>query len=562
MLKMLHIENIAVIEKAEVDFSPGFNVLTGETGAGKSIVIDALGAVLGGRTSKDIVRSGAASAAVSAVFSADGAQEWCRENDIEPEDGEILLMRRISAEGKNSCRVNGVPVTVQQLRSLGVQLLDIHGQNDGQKLLDEKFHLQYLDDASNSGAAAEKYKEQYEKYIKIKKDIEALSMDEREKQFKTDTLRFQIDEITRADIRPGEWEEKKRRRDLLQNSGKISSAIQSAFYALDGGDRADGAVTLINGARHDVMTAARYTEDLGDMEKALGDAEFAVSDVIEQLRDIKNSLDFSPQELDELEARLSQLRKLSIKYGDTEEEMLEYLERAKDELDGIEYSAERIERLSRELQAQEKRAWSAAEELSELRRENAEKLSKRIKNELAALSMPNVIFKVAVERLGELTPKGCDDVRFEMSANAGEKPGRISRIASGGELSRIMLAMKSVLAQSDSVEAMVFDEIDTGVSGIAAQRVAEKLAALSDNKQVICVTHLPQIAVMADSHFEIKKDENGGRTYTSIRNLDDDARAYEIARLTGGENITEITLKSAREQIAAAARFKRGMGNK
>lgn len=559
MLKTLHIENVAVIEKADVELAPGLNVLTGETGAGKTIVIDSLGAVLGGRTSKDLVRSGANSASITAVFSSENVQSWCEENGIEPEDEEIFIMRRISSDGKNTCRVNGIPVSVSQLRELGRLLLDIHGQNDGQKLLDEKFHRQYLDSFGKMEETLREYQKEYSKYTDIKKEIESLDMDEREKQIRIDTLRFQTDELRRAEIRPGEREEKTKRRDLLQNAGKLSGAVDDAFFALYGSDRADGAISLISQAKYSVFSATRYSDEFSEIEKSLTDMEYTAQDIAEQLRDIRESLDFSPEELDELESRLALLRKLSVKYGDSEEEMLQYLERCEEELDSIEYSADKIERLHKELEKQHKITLKAAEKLSSERAKAAKELEERIRSELASLSMPKVQFKVRIEKLDEVTASGMDEVRFEMSANAGEKPGRISKIASGGELSRIMLAMKNVLAENDTVETMVFDEIDTGVSGIAAQRVGEKLASLARGKQVICVTHLPQIAVMADDHYEIKKEESEGRTYTKITKLDSRGRNMEIARLTGGENITETTIIAAGEQIKAAAEYKKSI---
>lgn len=559
MLKTLHIENIAVIERADIELSDGFNVLTGETGAGKSIVIDALGAVLGGRTSKELVRTGAQSAVVSAVFSDGGTREWCRESGIEPEDGELFLMRRITADGKNTCRINGNPVSVSQLRSLGILLLDIHGQNDGQKLLDERYHREYLDSFGGTGSEMEEYKREYEKLRSIEKEIDSLTLDEREKQFRMDTLRFQIKELKDADIKPGEREEKSARRDLLQNAGKISGAVDEAFYAIYGGESADGALSLLNEARQALQTASRYADGFSEMEKSVRDMEYTAQDIAEQLRDMRSELDFSPGELDDLEGRLSLLRKLSVKYGETEEEMLGYLQSAEEELDNIEYSSDRIEKLEKNLKKQEAEVRRAAEKLHTKREKAAKTLEGRIKQELSGLSMPNVRFIVRVEKREEFTASGCDEVRFEMSANTGEKPGRINKIASGGELARIMLAMKNVLAENDGVETMVFDEVDTGVSGVAAQRVGEKMAALAEKKQVICVTHLPQIAALADEHYEIRKDSSGGRTFTSVAKLERDARKMEIARLTGGENITETTLKAAQEQINAAEEFKKSL---
>lgn len=557
MLKLLHIENIAVIEKADIEFSAGFNVLTGETGAGKSIVIDALGAVLGGRVTRELVRYGADSALVTAVFEAENAADWCEENGIEAEDGELFLMRRITAEGKSSCRVCGVPVSVTQLKSLGERLLDIHGQNDGQRLLDEKNHRLYLDRYGAVGDEFAAYQAAYDAYTATKKEIDALSIDEGEKERRIDSLRQQIAELEEAAITPGEIEEKTARRDLLVNSEKLTEAVNDAFYALYGGDHTEGAVSLIGEAERSTQSAARYSDFLEDMSKRLTDLKYAADDISESLRDFKNSLDFSPMELDNLETRLSKLKKLSRKYGDTEQDMLDYLESARDELDGIEYSGERLIKLNAELKKRETAALEAAEKLSKKRKSAALKLGERIKTELEQLSMKGVRFEVRFEKTAQpLTASGFDEVSFLMSANAGEAPGRISHIASGGELSRIMLAMKNVIAENDDIGAMVFDEIDAGVSGIAAQRVGEKISELSRYRQVICVTHLAQIAVMADNHFVIEKNQQDGRTYTSITTLDYEGRKLELARLTGGENITELTLASAEEQLANAVRYK------
>ncbi len=557
MLQILHIENVAVIEKADIEFKAGLNVMTGETGAGKSIVIDALGAALGGRTSREIIRSGADKATVSAVFSSNGTERWCEENSIDLEDGELFLVRRISADGRNSCRVNGMPVSVSQLRELGECLLDIHGQNDGQRLLDERYHREYLDNFGQLEGDIAKYQEIYGKYCEKQQECEAVEMDESEKERKIDALKFQIDELERADVRPGEREELTARLELLKNSVKITQSIEEAFGALYGDDRTDGAVTLISDAEKAAETGARYSEELAKIVQKLTELRYAAEDAVEEIRDLKNSLDFSPDELDNIENRLALLRKLSRKYGPEEEDMLAFLENARNELDNIEYAEERLKKLQAERDNIKTLLLSAARELSCRRRETAEILEKRIESELEQLSMSGVRFEVELVSDDESFDKnGIDEVRFLMSANAGEAPGRISKIASGGELARIMLAMKNVLAENDDIETMVFDEVDTGVSGIAAQRVGEKLCQLSRIKQVICVTHLPQIAAFADTHFEIKKEEQDGRTFTFVTPLDFDGRKLEIARLTGGANITEVTLASAEEQIEKANSYK------
>ena len=565
MIELLHIENIVVIEKADVTFGAGLNVLTGETGAGKSIVIDALSAVTGGRTSREIVRTGADSAAVTAVFAGVDARAWCDDNGVTPdEDGKLFLMRKISADGKNTCRVNGCPVTVGQLRELGELLIDIHGQNDGRKLLDESAHRGYLDSFGRLDGTLETYRTAYKRMRDKQVEIEKLSMDESEKEKRLDMLRFQVDELDRADIKLGEWDEKTARRELLKNASKLTESLDGALYNLHGGDELDGAVSLIGEAEQQVDTAARYSDSFGPLAERVKDLLYAAEDVAEELRDLRDSLDFSPGELEALESRLDTLRRLMRKYGDGEDALLAYRENCRRELEEIEFSSERLAQYEKELETLKKDAQDAARILSEQRKKAADKLEQRIKEELAGLNMAGVAFEVAFERArGEfgLGDAGCDDIRFLMSANAGQAAGRIKNIASGGELSRIMLALKNVLTEHDEAATMVFDEVDAGVSGIAAQRVGEKLSDLSRSRQVLCVTHLMQIAVMADVHFEIEKTTRQGRTFTYVKALDAEGRKHEIARLTGGENVTDTTLLSAAEQLEASVRYKAGRRN-
>jgi len=556
MLCNLHIENIAVIERADVEFGSGFNVLTGETGAGKSMLIDALDAVLGGRSSREIVRYGADKALVSAVFTCPEADKWLEENDIDPEE-EIIVQRRISAEGKSSCRVNGMPVTVQQLRTLGSMLLDIHGQNDGRQLLDEARHLEYLDAFGGLADLREDYAESYKAWKNIEKEIERLSMDELEKARLTENLRYQIDEIESADLHVGEEAELSERRGLMKNSGKLTEALDAAYEALYSG--ADSAVSLSSDAEDCVSHASSFAPELGETLKIISDARFMLEDAAERINDLRGALDFSPEEYDEIEARLSLLRKLERKYGIDEEAILAHLQSCRSRLEEIEFAGDMLIRLEKDREKQVKEILKKGAAITKARKEAAENLSQRVESELKYLSMPSVRFVAKVEPVADsrgFCPTGCDDVRFYMSANAGEEPGRISKIASGGELSRIMLAMKSVLAEGDKVESLVFDEIDTGVSGIAAQRVGEKIGQISGKKQVICITHLPQIAAMADTHFNIKKAEKAGRTYTSVTELDRDGRLHELARLYGGDIVTELSLGAAEEQLSAAERFK------
>ena len=567
MIKLLHIENVAVIEEADIEFSPGLNVLTGETGAGKSIVIDSLSAVTGYRTSRDIIRTGADFASVTAVFSCqpdDPADQpaflWLKNNDIEPdESGEIYIARKISADGKSACRINGSPVPATVLRDLGAALLDIHGQNDGRKLLDEGAHLAYLDIFSGLENQAEEFLATYKKLKAKKSEIEKLSMDESEKERRIETFKQQIGEIQRARLSPGEHGELSSRRELLLNASKLTESVEAAFEALYGGSETAGVAALINDACASLDRAARYSEGLRTINDRLTDLRYSAQDISDELRDFRAQLDFSPGELDELEVRLDILKRIMRKYGD-EEEALEYLEKAKIELSDIEDSTSKLGKLEKELDKYIAEAKKQSAQLSEQRKTAAEKLQKQVEEELSRLNMKGVKFKVEFGTVsGEynLNATGSDDVWYLMSANAGEAPGRINRIASGGELARIMLALKNVLSSKQDTASMVFDEIDTGVSGVAAQRVGEKLAELARNRQVLCVTHLPQLAVMADTHFSITKTVSAGRTYTHVEQLDFEGRKQELARLSGGEHITETTLSSAAEQLEAAEKFKK-----
>lgn len=558
MLNELHIENIAVIERADISFKSGFNVLTGETGAGKSIIIDSIGAVLGERVSRELVRRGAERGTVTAVFDEDtkAVSSWLDTNEIES-DGELILQRRISADGKSSCRICGTPVTASQMKELAAMLVDIHGQNDGRQLMDEHRHLQYLDSFGRVSAELEEFSTEYYKYRAIKKEIESLTMDELEKERLSDSLRYQIEELERADIKPGEKENITSRRDLLRNSEKLTEAIDEAVKALYGGD--DNAVSMAQNAGYYASRASALAPELEAAASGINDAAFALSDAAERLRDFRDGLDFSPEEYDNLESRISLINKLERKYARSDAELSVYLDECRRKLDDIEYADDRLIKLNRDLEKQIALCQGAAKKLGSVRRERAKELEVRIVTELRELNMQSVRFAVEfipVETEPGFDSNGAESARFIMSANAGEQLGRISKIASGGELSRIMLAMKNVFAENDPVGTMIFDEIDTGVSGIAAQRVAEKLFSVSAGKQVMCVTHLPQIAAMADSHYLIEKHERDGRTYTEVNWLDLEGRRRELARLHGGDHITDTTLASAEEQLAAAEAFK------
>ena len=558
MLELLHIENIAIIERADISFARGFNALTGETGAGKSIVIDALGAVLGQRTSRELIRTGADKAFVSAEFSGvSAALPALADNGLAPEeDGTLLLQREVHGDGKNVCRVNGRPVTVAQLRGIGASLLNIHGQHDGQQLLDEEQHLVYLDRFGRVDEALALCAARCAALRETQREIRTLEMDEAEKARRVDMLRHQIGELERADLREGEEEELLARRSILRNGEKFLAAISEADACLNGGDEGLGAVSAIKEAED----ALRGLRSLGDEFIALSDRLESLRceayDLAETIRDKRGEYDFSPQELDAVESRCDQLYRLRKKYGSSVEDMLAFLGRSREELERIEYADDRIAQLRQTMNKQEAAAMEAARALSDQRKAAAKELEARISRELSELDMPKLRFSIDFQEK-ELAEDGIDAVAFLMSANVGEALRPIHKIASGGELSRIMLALKNVLAEQDSVMTMVFDEVDTGVSGRAAQRVAEKLARLSRTRQVLCVTHLPQLAAMADTHFGVEKGEENGRTLTRVTVLDRAARRREIARLSGGELLSETLLSGAEELLAAAERFKK-----
>jgi DNA repair protein RecN (Recombination protein N) len=561
MLSILHIENIAVIESADIQFDGGFNVLTGETGAGKSIVVDAIGAVLGGRTSRDLIRTGAKSALVSAQFTELPQLGWFQENGLFPdEDGSLLLQREIRADGKNICRLNGRPLTLAQLRELGRQLLNIHGQHDGQQLLDPACHLSYLDSYGELAPLLEDFRQSYQKVAELKKQIASLRIGDAEKARRIDSLTYQINELERANLQPGEDEELLERRNLLRNAGKLMESIDTAFYALYGGEERDGAISLIEKAAEALRMGGRYSEELSAIGETLSELRYTLDDAGERIRDKKDGLDVSPNELDELENRLDLIYRLRKKYGATVEEMLAYLEQCRKELDDIQYSSDRIEQLTQKLVGVLREATVKGKKLTQERKRCAAALEERIQAELADLDMPKVRFQVEFgqkEGSFHMDDTGMDEVQFLMSANVGEALKPIQKIASGGELARIMLALKNVLAENEAITTLVFDEVDTGVSGRAASKVARKMADVARHKQVLTVTHLPQIAAMADVHFSVEKGERDGRTFTNVERLTRQRRMEELARLTGGSVITPALLKSAGELLSESEAYRR-----
>ena len=547
MLSLLHIENIAVIESADISFDRGFNVLTGETGAGKSIVIDAISAILGERAYRDMIRTGTTKASVRAVFTEVPELAWFADNGVEY-DSETIIQREIYLDGKNVCRVNGSLVSVSILRKLGLQLINIHGQHDSASLFDEDNHLTFLDAFADNDALRADYSEKYEAVAGLRREIDRMTMDEGEKLRRMETLRYQIAEIEKAELEAGEDEELEARRKILQNAEKLSDGMEEAVECLYGGDDSDGAAGLLAQAEHALARLSRFTDAYAALHEKVADLMYQVQDVAEEVRDSRDDLSYSSDELERIESRLDKIHRLRRKYGVTCADILEYLEKSKKELDEIEFADDHLEHLKKKLKKAENAAWDAADILRKNRMKTADSMSSRILTELAQLDMPRVQFEVQFTQL-DLTANGADSVAFYMSANAGEALKPMSKVASGGELARIMLAMKNVLAEKDAVNTLIFDEVDTGVSGRAAQKVAEKLRSVATHKQVLCVTHLPQLAALANTHLLIAKSERDGRTYTSVTPLDIEGRKRDLARIIGGTNITETTLKSAEEML-------------
>ncbi|MBS5671111.1 MAG: DNA repair protein RecN [Firmicutes bacterium] len=547
MLSVLHIENIAVIEQADIVFNQGFNVLTGETGAGKSIVIDAISAILGERAYRDMVRTGAAKASVRALFRQVPELPWFQENGV-PYEEETLIQREIYLDGKNVCRVNGQLLSVSILRKLGLQLINIHGQRDSQQLFDEGYHLAYLDAFAGDEALLTDYEEKFQAVAALRREIQRLTMDEGEKLRRMESLKFQIEEISRAQLKPGEDETLEARRKLLQNAEKLSDGLDEAVTGLYGDDDSDGATALLTRAERALSRLGRFDDSLEALHTRVADLMYQVQDVAEELRDRRADFAYSGEELESIESRLDVIHRLRRKYGVSCQDILDYLAKAQKELDEIEFADDEIARLKTKLQSAEQAAWEAAFALRKARQDGAERLAARILEELRQLDMPRVQFQCQFTQT-ELSPVGADAVAFYMSANVGEALKPMNKVASGGELARIMLALKNVLAQQDRVATLIFDEVDTGVSGRAAQKVAEKLRSVARNKQVLCVTHLPQIAALADTHLLIAKGEREGRTYTTVTPLDREGRKLELARIIGGASITETTLRSAEEML-------------
>ena len=553
MLSVLKIQNIAIIESAEIEFSQGFNVLSGETGAGKSIILDSINAVLGFRTSRELIRTGESEAQVTALFSCVGenVNRKLESLDLPISPDDTLLISRVISSDRNVCRVNNAITNVSALRELGTELISIHGQQDNRELLNDETHIFYIDAMSDSADLLAIYKNTYEQMNSTKAKIKRLSGEKSEKARKADILAFQIKEIEDAELNPGEWEKLKNRRTELQNFEKIQAGLYGAYSALSGDDSFHGAVEMLSGAYRELSSVSQYSKDIESLSERLGNLYYDLEDIADSVRGYVGDDGFSREELENIENRINTIYNLSKKYGETEDEILEFLEKAKEEYDDISFSDEKLEELKALYEQQYNKAKKLAVELSGIRQETALDFAKKVCEELKFLDMPNVEFVVDFKEI-ELSENGIDKVEFLISANLGEIPKPITKIASGGELSRIMLAFKTVMANKDKIQTMIFDEIDSGVSGRAALKVASKLKEVSRGKQVLCVTHLSQLMSYADSHYLIQKATSDNKTYTSVTPLDLTGRKNEIARIISGGKITDTQLKNAEEMLAEA----------
>lgn len=551
MLQNLKIENVAIIEKADISFERGLNIMTGETGAGKSIIIDSINAVLGERTSKELVRTGSAKASVTAEFRINNSafDSMLEELGIEPEaDGTLLIRRTIGADGKNTCRINGIPVTVSMLKTVGRELINIHGQHDSQRLLNPESHCDFIDKMADIDALLAEYREAFYSLVELRHEISGLVTDDEEKNRKIELLTYQIDEIENANLNPGEMDELKALRTLHRNSEKIIGSLNAAYSLINGYNEAAGALQQIKMCFNQLDGVSQYHSVIEDSANKLRELSYQLEDVQENLSSTIDELDYDPAYAQAVEDRLDYLNRLSRKYGADEDAMLEFCEKCKKELQEIEFSDERLIQLKEEQKKIKQKVVALSEKLTQRRTSTAADFAKKVEAELKFLDMPNVQFAVEIRPIN-LTENGADEIEFLISPNLGETKKPLAKIASGGELSRVMLAIKNVLSDKDEIDTLIFDEIDAGVSGRAATKLGKKLSEVSKGRQVICVTHLAQIAAQADHHFEISKASHDGKTYTSVVPLDFEGRKHELARIIGSGEITQTQLNMAEELL-------------
>ncbi len=552
MLTELYIENIAVIEKTNIEFTKGLNVLTGETGAGKSIVIDAISAVLGRRTSRELVRTGADSSYVSATFTdvGEAVVKTLDELGYSLEDGKLLIEREFTLAGKNNCRVNGRPAALSALKEIGRYLINIHGQHESYELMSPDLHITYIDSLGNLAPDVEQYRREFAHYKELSRILNQKESDDRDRARRADLLTFQINELEEANLSIGEQDALIEERSVLANSQRLREHLSNASYLLSGdGGELPGVLSVLSDVTDEMDSAAQLVPAFLGISERIRNCYFDLQDLASDISRAGDNIEDDPQRLEEIEERLDLIQKLSKKYGDTEEEMLQYLENIKAEYNAICRFEEDREKLIEEQQASFALCNSLACAISEKRRKIAESFCTQVTEQMRRLDMPSAT--VAVSQVTcTLNENGIDELEFLVSTNAGEPPKPVAKVASGGELSRMMLAIKTVLSHSDPTDTLIFDEVDTGISGSAARRVGDALKGVSCGTQALCVTHLPQIAALADSHYLISKQEKDGRTYTNVTRLSDSGRVEELARIIGGVQVGEAAFQYARELLA------------
>lgn len=553
MLKELFIKNIAVIKQTDICFSEGLNVFTGETGAGKSIIIDSINAALGQRVSRDLVRTGETRAQITAVFSglSTTTLELLDQMGYEADEGELMISREISVDGKGTCRLCGRPIGVTMLREIGNTLINIHGQHDSQYLLNKEKHIDFLDSFAQLDTLYDRYRDCFSQLIAMRRELNSLNVDEAEKARQIDLLEYQINEIEQAELVPGEEEELADRRNMIRNAEKICLSLDEAHEQIAGGEERTGALELIQNAAAALEEAARYVETLIPISSQLTEMGYELEDSLMGINDARLSMEYDPGELEEIEARLDLIYRLKRKYGGDIEEILQNLSLYKKQLEKITLSDEKKESLNQSYKEMLLQAKNLADQLSKERKAAARRFEKQVEGELSFLDMPSVKFTISILPC-KLGAKGLDDVEFMISTNPGEPPKPIAKIASGGELSRIMLSIKNVISDKDDVPTLIFDEVDTGVSGSAAEKIGRKLRQVSKGRQVICVTHLAQIAALCDHHLLIQKQVKDDHTFTQVTELDHPGRVREIARIMSGVDVSELSLQNAEEMLRRA----------
>ncbi len=553
MLKELFIKNIAVIKQTDICFSEGLNVFTGETGAGKSIIIDSINAVLGQRVSRDLVRTGETRAQITAVFSglSTTTLELLDQMGYEADEGELMISREISVDGKGTCRLCGRPIGVTMLREIGNTLINIHGQHDSQYLLNKEKHIDFLDSFAQLDTLYDRYRDCFSRLIAMRRELNSLNVDEAEKARQIDLLEYQINEIEQAELVPGEEEELADRRNMIRNAEKICLSLDEAHEQIAGGEERTGALELIQNAAAELEEAARYVETLIPISSKLTEMGYELEDSLMGINDARLGMEYDPGELEEIEARLDLIYRLKRKYGGDIEEILQNLSLYKKQLEKITLSDEKKESLNQSYKEMLLQAKNLADQLSKERKAAARRFEKQVEGELSFLDMPSVKFTISILPC-KLGAKGLDDVEFMISTNPGEPPKPIAKIASGGELSRIMLSIKNVISDKDDVPTLIFDEVDTGVSGSAAEKIGRKLRQVSKGRQVICVTHLAQIAALCDHHLLIQKPVKDDHTFTQVTELDHPGRVREIARIMSGVDVSELSLQNAEEMLRRA----------